>query len=382
MRVRWAGDGNSAAEPFSTRQDAWQDSTTAIEELPSLPGDHRTTTPSPEEDGDAPNWTSSLNDYLGYFSHQHAQAKVARGRASEQSFELSSIWGFVWEHVSHQVRRSSDLDAGGHNLLYSKALQDVNGAVENGDILAIFGITTLAFLDVREGPFGRWEQHLRGARALLDLHCPGIEDLQKLYADTPGLKQAISLLNWYDVMGVIIHQDRRLLFEDFHRQDMHPDLFQLVGCPEDTYFLYVRIAQGQMISRPHQIHHSVTAQIMKGSPSSFDDISLLADAWRYTTFFAALVYLQFDSTWTDETSNLVADRICDILERIQPRDMVYVHLPVTMFFMVIYASTERHMAVATRSWAYFEQESLPSYPNAQAMCQARRRERLQQRRNS
>ena len=217
---------------------------------------------------------------------------------------------------------------------------------------------------------------MRGARALLDVHCQNWGQLSNLYQSTPGLKQAISLLNWYDVMGAIIHKDRRLVFDDFHRVEIDPTLFELVGCPRETFFVYVRIAEGHMSELSHETYHTSLAQLLQLSHSMHDETLLLQDAWRYASILVALEELYPDAeTEAGNTSTVIADKICDLLELIQPRSAAYLHLPVAVYFVGIHAATERHHEVVSRFWGYFDSNPIPSYPNAQAMCDARRQRR-------
>lgn len=332
---------------------------------------------------DGPNWTSNLADYLHYFTSKYAQARVARnphvGLAPDDPGGVAGVWHFAWDHISQRLRESGSHHALDKHLLYSRALQGLNQAVQESDILAIFGMTTLAFLDVREGPFGRWARHLRGAKALLDLHCQDFEALSRLYSTTPGLKQAVSLLLWYDVMGLVIHQDRRLIFDDFHRRDMEPTFFELVGCAQDTFRLYVEIAQGYTTAAPHQAYHRICTQLLKVSHSPDNEMLLLQDAWRYAAFYVALDYLHPGSVKeTDEAAALVADSICDIVDKILPLEShLFVHLKVQVFFMGIFAPKERHLLKADSFWRFCESSSPPSYSMAQKLSAARRKRRSQ-----
>lgn len=332
--------------------------------------------------GGSSNWTTHLANYLEYFSSKYAQARAVRceqeGLDYEDDHDINGIWTFAWRQISQRLQGGTEEEGCDQDQLYADALHGLTKAVECSNILAIFGITTLAFLDVQEGPFGQWTRHLKGARALLDLHCQGYSQLLQLYASTPGLKQAVSLLNWYDVMGQLVHQDRRLVFEDFHRIEMEETLFDLVACPRATFCLYVQIAQGRMTSFPHQIYHSVTSQLLQVSCSFDDQHLLLQDAWRYATFHAALECLHPDGNEnTKEASALVADKICDLIDKMDPLESTYVHLPVPVFFMGIHASTERHLRVADSFWSHFDSLSLPSYPYARSLYEERRQRRQQ-----
>lgn len=329
---------------------------------------------------DNPGWTTGIANYLRYFTSQYTQARTAldpqHTRDDEEYSGFFDVWAFAWKRISLRMNGGSPDDGLGSDLLYSNALQGLKRSVESGDILAVFGITVFAFLDVREGPFGYWTRHLRGARALLDVHCRNWGELSNLYQTTPGLKQAISLLNWYDVMGAIIHKDRGLVFDDFHRVEVDPVLFDLVGCARDTFFVYVRLAEGHMSELTHETYHSSLAQLLQLSHNISDERLLLQDAWRYASVLVALEELYPDAHQeAASTSTMIADKICDIVELIQPKSAAYIHLPVAVYFVGIHAATERHHEVGRRFWGYFDSNPTPAYPNAQAMSDARRQKR-------
>lgn len=324
-------------------------------------------------------WTTGIANYLRYFTSQYTQARTNDARQKQEDEECTgffNVWAFAWKRISLRMNGGSTDDGLDQDLLYSNALQGLKRSVESGDILALFGITVFAFLDVREGPFGHWTRHLRGARALLDVHCRNFGELSVLYQSTPGLKQAISLLNWYDCMGAIIHKDRGLVFEDFHRVEIDPVLFDLVGCPRDTFFVYVRLAEGHLSELSHETYHSSLAQLLSLSHSAGNERLLLQDAWRYASILVALEELYPNvASEAATTSTVIADKICDIIEAIQPTSAAYLHLPVAVYFVGIHAATERHHEVAGRFWGYFDSNPTPAYPNAQAMSEARRQKR-------
>jgi hypothetical protein len=404
-RVKWVGGTTSSAKAQASVQHYQQPAPLKTSSLPSDASPELSVLTSPSsattyqqtspvnqakqaltspdsltaQNEDNPGWTTGIANYLRYFTSQYTQARAAHDQQSTPDEEYTGffdVWAFAWERISSRMNGGSLSDGLDHDLLYSNALQGLKRSVESGDILAFFGITVFAFLDVREGPFGYWSRHLRGARALLDVHCQNWGQLSNLYQSTPGLKQALSLLNWYDVMGAIIHKDRRLVFADFHRVEIDPALFDLVGCPRETFFVYVRIAEGFMSDLSHETYHTTLGQLLQLSHSHNDERLLLQDAWRYASILVGLEELYPDAgSEAGNTSTMIADKICDIVELIQPSSAAYLHLPVAVFFVGIHAATERHHAVAGRFWGYFDANPIPSYPNAQAMCDARRQRR-------
>lgn len=325
-------------------------------------------------------WTTGIAQYLRYFTSQYTEARHAHDpQKLQQDDEYTGfvdVWAFAWKRISQRMTGASSDDGLDQDLLYSNALQGLKRSVESGDILALFGIAVFAFLDVREGPFGHWTRHLRGARALLDVHCRNFGELSNLYQSTPGLKQAISLLNWYDTMGAVIHKDRGLVFEDFHRFEIDPVLFELVGCPRDTFFVYVRLAEGHMSELSHETYHSSMSQLLQLSHNMTNQKLLLQDAWRYASILVAIEELYPDvASESGTTSTAIADKICDIIEAVPPTSPAYIHLPFSVYFVGIHASTERHHEVSRRFWSYFDSNPTPTYPNAKGMSDARRQKR-------
>jgi hypothetical protein len=56
-------------------------------------------------------------------------------------------------------------------------------------------------------------------------------------------EQAVSLFNWFDVMGSVIRRDKSLVFEDWHREDMDDKFLSYVGCPRDVFDFYAFTVQ-------------------------------------------------------------------------------------------------------------------------------------------
>jgi hypothetical protein len=288
-----------------------------------------------------------------------------------ETSDLSDVWNFAWTHIGYEFRlgRNASVDNG---LLHISALNALGRAVKAGHIFAIFGITTFAFLDVREGPFGGWERHLRGARALLDIHCNKDTQFKDICGRTPGLQQAISLLNWYDVMGLVIHQDRDLIFDDWHREYMDDAFFDLVGCPREKFQLYVNVASRHISKDVQNSYHLVLTQLLQLATNRMDEQTLLHDGWRLGAVLAAVSCL---APKINDTVGIIADRICDVVENVNRDHEAYVHLAVIVYLTGVYGTTTRHGVMVRRYWSFFNSRTVPEYPLAQELCDKARSQR-------
>ncbi|KXJ86558.1 hypothetical protein Micbo1qcDRAFT_168361 [Microdochium bolleyi] len=182
---------------------------------------------------------------------------------AEPDHDLKNVWLLLYHRISGQVPLDPAFAGNDINLLTTKAgaLAEVKDAIRAGDILAIYGVATLSFLDVYEGPFIDCQWHMLGARALLLLHCHDKASLDELCGDLAGLREAISLLSWYDTMGFFFEQDRRnaLVFPDWVREGMPDDFFDLVSCPKDTYMVYAAVVKARTAHRGHREDGDETA---------------------------------------------------------------------------------------------------------------------------
>jgi hypothetical protein len=111
--------------------------------------------------------------------------------------------------------------------------------------IALFGIATFAIFEVCCGSFGKWTRHLQGARSLLDLHCRNKPELDNLTQRIPGLGDVLAYLVWFDVTGALVRESG-LMFGDWHREILTAVFFDSVGCPHDTFGLFVRLAKGDV----------------------------------------------------------------------------------------------------------------------------------------
>lgn len=148
---------------------------------------------------DDSNWTTHYVKYLDHFRQKmnriQADGKQAGDTVTDDS--LSSIWFFAWKRMTQSipVDDASDVE---YALCHTAAVEALLQPVDQEGIRAIFGIATFAFIDVYKEPFAAWSRHLKGARAVLDLHSPTPERFAELCSEINGLQEVVSLLCWYD----------------------------------------------------------------------------------------------------------------------------------------------------------------------------------------
>ncbi|PVH80442.1 hypothetical protein DL98DRAFT_459456 [Cadophora sp. DSE1049] len=332
---------------------------------------------------DDSNWTTH---YVKYFTHfrQKVEQSRSRGRmsypASAQVLTgdiysddpLSSVWTFAWKTMAHHLTPDDILDNVGYSLCHTAAVQTLSQAISQSGIEAIFGIVTFAFVDVYKGPFGAWPRHLRGARALLDLHCSDGAELGILCDDTSGLQEAISILCWYDATGLIVTKDRDLIFEDWHRQFMDDSIFGLVGCPKDTFMSLVKVARAirSPISLDPSLSCNVAEQLLQISASPQDHALLLQDAWRYTVVMIIFEALVRPSTEVlRAVMHKLTQKICDILHTIPGESAKYRHLPLAVYMAGRYAQTREQSLAVQAYWRTCNSFKDPIYPDGESISQ-------------
>ncbi|KAK1640531.1 hypothetical protein BDP81DRAFT_368399 [Colletotrichum phormii] len=255
-------------------------------------------------------------------------------------------------------------------LCHTAAVEALLQSVDQEGIKSIFGIATFAFIDVYKEPFAAWSQHLRGARAVLDLHSPPPERFAELCSEINGLQEVVSLLCWYDTTGLMIRRDRGLIFEDWHREFMDNNLFELVGCPKDVFQLYTTITKEgfECESRHPDLYVAATKQLLKASRGSHDHEDLLRGAWRYSRVMA--IYEAESSvkkTSFEAIMHELADRICDILQAIPTKSAKYRHLPFAAFMVGRLSQSSDHSKTAQRYWEICNSLEDPIYPSGERM---------------
>ncbi|KAH7025069.1 uncharacterized protein B0I36DRAFT_434582 [Microdochium trichocladiopsis] len=371
-----------------------------------------------EDNPEDSNWTTHYLAYYEFFTKQFAEAR--RSITKERRYrpegvtpgpdasyplvdrDLGNVWQLLWQRLKGQIPHGpgDHHHTGSVELLtsHAAALAELNEAIRAGDILALYGVVTLSFLDVYEGPFIDCQWHMHGARALLQLHCHDAASLDALCAELAGLREAVSLLSWYDTMGFYFEQNRRnaLVFPDWVREGMRDDFFQLVSCPRDSYMVYAAVvkartahrgrkeddddvvkmaaaemdAQQKRHQRDLKLSMLAVQQILRTSfnlTGRHDDTLVLQDSFRYA---AALIATEtahvggFIDNETDDTLSTLADRVCDkILAGVPVTSGKYRHLACQVTILGHHARTPRHRQAVDGYWMRCDTLARPIYPN-------------------
>ncbi|KXH29497.1 hypothetical protein CSAL01_07395 [Colletotrichum salicis] len=261
---------------------------------------------------------------------------------------LSSIWYFAWKRMTQTIPVDDTSDEE-YALCHTAAIEALLQSVDQEGIKSIFGIATFAFIDVYKEPFAAWSRHMRGARAVLDLHSPTLERFAELCSEINGLQEVVSLLFWYDTTGLMIRRDRGLIFEDWHREFMDNNLFELVGCPKDVFQIFTTITREgfECESRHPDLYVAATKQLLKASRGSHDHGDLLRDAWRCSTVMAIYeAESGVRKTSFEAIMHELTDRICDILQAIPAKSAKYRHLPFAAFMVGRLSQSSHHSKIA------------------------------------
>lgn len=316
--------------------------------------------------GQDSNWTTHYDKYLDFFVAKFNEAQAMCNQLDTPNHSLADVWQLVWRRTSGHQHSDDSIDMDSLRL-HIAALRGINHATENGDIFAVFGIVTFAFLDVYEGSFGDWQQHLRGARALLDLHCPDRDRLIAAYGQVPGLSQAVSLLVWYDIMGTFLRRHGSTTFEDWHRAGMDDEFFRLVHCPKDTFELYILIIQARQEGTSDNLHLLTMQQLLlctKDPQPAQDGLDMLESAWRYAAVMAATeLSKSHQAPGFADTMNVLADKICTTVKAIPPGSGRYHHLACAVSVLGFNAKHSSHLEVVDTYWATCRSLTSPIYPN-------------------
>lgn len=321
------------------------------------------------------NWGTDYQGYLEYFTEKFNQAKTRRG--GKDASGLQDYMSGIWQLARHRTMGGSSPSRDDEEqderlaLLHVSALRELNRALMQKDILALFGIVTLSFVDVCEGPFVDCQKHLAGAKALLELHCDGPARLRALCGDIPGFRQALSLLLWYDVMEAFLKARHGLVFGDSYRECMGDDIFHVVHCPRDTFELYVAIvrARTEPLLRGGNLYLPAMKQVLRAREADPDPGQHLHNAWRYS---AAMAAMGLDAPARDpgarDAVELLADKLAGSIQAISPDMPQYRHLlgPVTV--LRAESSSEAHHRVADAYWTTCETLVRPIYLKGREGC--------------
>ncbi|KAJ5565950.1 hypothetical protein N7535_007588 [Penicillium sp. DV-2018c] len=257
------------------------------------------------------------------------------------------------------------------------ALTNLSQVIKSAHPVALFGIATFAMFEVCCGSFGNWHCHLQGARSLLDLHCRRKGDLDDLCSEITGLADILAYLVWFDVTGALVSESP-LIFEDWHRQTLSDTFFESVGCPAETFDLFVYLGKHRETADVNIMELSARAmdQILRIGPGKTDrnlaaTVYKAAAAIMAFTRAAALGGDHPTSIYQTNVISTMVDRVCEAIAGIPSTSRFYVHLATPVYITGMHASTARQCDVIRGYWRTCQLYDFPRYPDAEAQCEQR-----------
>ncbi|KAJ5780537.1 hypothetical protein N7457_005697 [Penicillium paradoxum] len=253
------------------------------------------------------------------------------------------------------------------------ALANLNQVIESAHPIALFGIATFAMFEVCCGSFGNWHCHLQGARSLLDLHCHHKANLDDLCNEIFGLADVLAYLVWFDVTGALVRSDP-LIFDDWHREILSASFLDSVGCPADTFDLFVHLGKHSDINGIDLSARAMAQMLKIGTGST--DRSLAATVFRGTAAIMAFsragaVGDPATSLYHSNVLSAMVDRTCEAIAEVSSTSRFYVHLATPAYLTGMCASTARQCEIIRTYWRNCQSCEFPRYPDAEAQCERR-----------
>ncbi|THC91893.1 hypothetical protein EYZ11_008645 [Aspergillus tanneri] len=251
-------------------------------------------------------------------------------------------------------------------------LMGLEQVVESAHPLALFGIATFAIFEVCSGPFGRWHCHLHGARSLLDLHCHNRVCLESLGRKISGLVDVLGYMLWFDVTGALV-QGSPLIFDDWHRETLQTSFLDSVGCPLETFELFVHLAQSKCrnVDVVDLSWRAMEQTLQVQSSDWKSDQGLAAVVYRYTAVILTFSRMQTVSgtVRSSQVLSSIVDRVCDAVVQMNPQSKFYVHLASPVYLTGMHARTKAQCAVVRSYWRNCRLGDFPRYPDGQEQCE-------------
>jgi len=302
-------------------------------------------------------------------SHYYQEMESSKQDLPDEAIQLiSHIIDFAHSRLTGSDNKQSILS-------HLVALSNLSKVIDSGHPIALFGIATFAIFEVCCGSFGKWNRHLQGARSLLDLRCRNKSELDVVTQRIPGLADVLAYLVWFDVTGSLV-SDSGLIFDDWHRDILTPAFFDSVGCPDDTFDLFVRLLKG---SFDNALDLSALAmdQILALDTDS-SERGLAVAVYRCAGSILAFSRAGNDnyrSTIYSNTISSLVDRVCLAISRVPTTSRFYVHLAMPVFLTGMNACTRAQCEVLRRYWRNCQSCEFPRYPDGEEQCELRWRSR-------
>jgi hypothetical protein len=312
------------------------------------------------------NWATHHEHFLEFFEQKFEQAVCSLQQStSPVIISLAGVWRLLRQRVL-QGRDRSDPESHVENIrLQLEAVRGLGNAIRDGDILAIFGVVTLGFLDVYDGPFGDWQGHVYGAKALVAHASTNNLEMQAWCSRLPGFRQILSLAMWWDLWNAFLNKGRLLAFTDQQRAYMDPEFFDLVDCPADTFSIFVQIVQSIERGTRLDLPVTVSGQLLHLTKDESCISLKTKDAWRYAAVMAAL---GTDSS-TRRTASLntlmqdLGDNICCIVRSICPLSGRYRMMSGPIAVLGATSRIPHHVRTVEIYWSVCDSLKRPIFPH-------------------
>ncbi|KAJ5233553.1 uncharacterized protein N7469_005319 [Penicillium citrinum] len=327
----------------------------------------------------------NLYGFIDLLSHFYQEIQSSKQELPDEAVELISR---TLSFARSRLQGTDDKDSIQSHLT---ALSNLSRVIESAHPVALFGIGTFAMFEVCCGSFGQWHRHLQGARSLLDLHCHNQTDMNHLTRQIPGLADVLAYLVWFDVTGTLVREDGALIFNDWHRNCLHQTFFSSVGCPPDTFDLFVHLAkldsesQSQSQSQSNtpesniilvQLSTRAMNQILHLDSTDTTESGLAAAVYRYAGAIGAFARLNRPrhENRTDEYSHSsvlsdMVDRACGAISMLPTTSRFYVHLATPAYLIGQHATHAGQCEVIRTYWRNCRLCEFPRYPDGQEQCE-------------
>lgn len=310
-------------------------------------------------------------------AREHSKDSVEQPDAESKVKVLDTVWKFV-ESYLESTNSTPGVSFELRSLQFkASAIEELKHCINQGMLEAVFATLAFAYFDVSQGSFGLWNQHLQGARSLLDLHCSDKSQLQEACKGLPGLQCAVTLLAWYDITGVIASIrgnkvcSRALIFEDWHRDVMDREFFDLIGCTKHTFDALVKVVKSG-VATPRSI---ATFLESLDDVLSSSDVPLTAEShhanmgWKYTCLLTTINHC-FPQPVLRHIQDTLVSKICIIINSLIVGSTLYKHFALPVFVAAMNASNPEHLSIIRNYWGYLAACEFPLYPDALAICES------------
>ncbi|POR33151.1 Uncharacterized protein TPAR_06671 [Tolypocladium paradoxum] len=371
QRVVWAGQGSTTAASRKSPQRRTPRPTQPIPDEPTGPSHSSAAT---DDQSFVNRLAASCRQIMSVSGRNHGTNRYLSAEALSLVSHLSDFMQARIESRSTADsyswgvgEKTESLATARHRLA---ALVGLNEALHEANPFALLAIAAFAFFEVYDSPFGEWQRHLYCARSLLDCHCRSRAELADLSETVTGLTEIVARLVWLDTLGAVARQTTGLIFDNWHRGILNDKFLQVVGCLEDTFGLFIYVANMDEASDPVGSCILAMEQLLRLDASDATDLGLASNAHRCAAALAVLGRISEAKTATSTQSALAsaAERICQIIAGTPTSSQFYVHMAVPAYLAGMHATTPQQCDAVRRYWQYCNTARVPRYPGGLARC--------------